>query len=253
MHQFFHLWEVRVPENPEQQNLLPSYPGCLPPSPPLPHNPKATVHPLDSSLFPFWGALRLWWLTDVHHEQHHQQLPAQCLPTVGSGLSSCKGWRTWYQKCSPACPLCFSCICCWLLWPGISGPPKTPTGSPTRCQGCCTPQCWSRGHDSPPPPVSLSHHQRKWDSPRVKAVSQPLFSDASDAPDAKSQARLLAARRKGSGAWLNALPVPSLGLRMNDETTCVAVGLRLGTPLCRPHECSYCGAKVDNLATHGLS
>ena len=40
------------------------------------------------------------------------------------------------------------------------------------------------------------------------------------------------------GASLNALPVPLLGLRMEDETTRVAMGLRLGTPLCRPHECS---------------
>ena len=33
----------------------------------------------------------------------------------------------------------------------------------------------------------------------------------------------------------------------------VAVGLRLGTPLCHPHECSNCGTMVDDLATHGLS
>ena len=33
---------------------------------------------------------------------------------------------------------------------------------------------------------------------------------------------------------------------------CRCIGLRLGTPLFHPHECSYCGHKVDNLATHGL-
>ena len=44
-----------------------------------------------------------------------------------------------------------------------------------------------------------------------------------------------------------------LGLRMEDETIRVAVGLRLGIPLCRPHKCSHCGATVDDLATHGLS
>ena len=31
------------------------------------------------------------------------------------------------------------------------------------------------------------------------------------------------------------------------------MGLRLGIPLCHPHQCSLCGAEVDNLATHGLS
>ena len=110
--------------------------------------------------------------------------------------------------------------------------------------------CWSQGHHNPPPPDSVSHRQREWDSPRVKASAQALLEDA---PDARSRARLLAASRKESGAWLNALPVSTLGLRLDDETTRVAVGLRLGTPLCRPHECSNCGTMVDDLATHGLS
>ena len=48
-------------------------------------------------------------------------------------------------------------------------------------------------------------------------------------PNARSQARLLATSKKESGAWFQALPVSSLGLRMDDETVRVAVGLRLGT------------------------
>ena len=110
--------------------------------------------------------------------------------------------------------------------------------------------CWSQGHNNPPPPDSVSHCQREWDFPRVKASAQALLEEA---PDARSRARLLATGRKESGAWLNALPVSTLGLRMDDETARVAVGLRLGTPLCRPHECSNCGTMVDDLATHGLS
>ena len=47
--------------------------------------------------------------------------------------------------------------------------------------------------------------------------------------------------------------VSPLGLRMDDTTVRVAVGLRLGSPLCRPHTCHHCGAEVDHLATHGLS
>ena len=73
------------------------------------------------------------------------------------------------------------------------------------------------------------------------------------ASDCRSRARLLAAATKESGAWLHALPVPSLGLRMDDHTTRIAVGLRLGTPLCQPHICHHCGGHVDALATHGLS
>ena len=42
-------------------------------------------------------------------------------------------------------------------------------------------------------------------------------------------------------------------LRMDNDTIRVAVGLRLGAPLCRPHTCHHCGSDVDSLATHGLS
>ena len=53
--------------------------------------------------------------------------------------------------------------------------------------------------------------------------------------------------------WLNALPISSLGLRMDDSTIKVAVGLLLDACLCRPHTCQHCGTDVDSLATHGLS
>ena len=109
---------------------------------------------------------------------------------------------------------------------------------------------WSQGHNSPPPTDSASHSQKEWDSPRIKATAQSLLKDAADE---RSKARLLATSRKESGAWLNTLPVAALGLRMDDETTLIAVGLRLSTPLCSPHECSYCGTAVDDLATHSLS
>ena len=59
--------------------------------------------------------------------------------------------------------------------------------------------------------------------------------------------------RSRGGAWLQALPITSLGLRMDDGTIRVAAGLRLGAPLCRPHFCHHCGAEVDSLATRGLS
>ena len=37
---------------------------------------------------------------------------------------------------------------------------------------------------------------------------------------------------------------------MDDNTVRVAVGLRLGSPLCRPHLCHHCGIAVG---LHGLS
>ena len=73
------------------------------------------------------------------------------------------------------------------------------------------------------------------------------------APDASSRVCLLATSSKESGAWLNALPISSLGLKMDNDTFRIAVGLRLGSSLCRTHTCCHCGAEVDSLATHGLS
>ena len=63
---------------------------------------------------------------------------------------------------------------------------------------------------------------------------------------------LLSVSTKESGAWLRALPVTALGLRMDDNTVRVAVGLRLGTAVCGPHSCQFCGSAVDALGRHTL-
>ena len=52
---------------------------------------------------------------------------------------------------------------------------------------------------------------------------------------------------------MNALPITSVGLRMEDDVIRIAAGLRLGAPLCHPHSCRLCGRAVDTFATHGLS
>ncbi len=66
-------------------------------------------------------------------------------------------------------------------------------------------------------------------------------------------ARLLLVSDKESGAWLRALPVSFLGLRMDDNTVHIAVGLRLRMPVCSPHQCRHCSAEVDELGRHALS
>ena len=40
---------------------------------------------------------------------------------------------------------------------------------------------------------------------------------------------------------------------MDDNTIHIAIGLRLGAPLCIPHLCHHCGSNEDMLGTHGLS
>ncbi len=68
-------------------------------------------------------------------------------------------------------------------------------------------------------------------------VAESLLNEALDYTE---RARLLAARDKTSGAWLHAFPVSSLGLRLDDSSLRVAVGLRLGTTICAPHFCRHC-------------
>ena len=108
---------------------------------------------------------------------------------------------------------------------------------------------WSQGHDNPPPSPPSSSRQRVWDDPKIEAMYKTIFENA---PNQQACASLKAVANSESRAWLNALPISSLGLRMDEDVIQIAVGLRLGLPLCRPHQCTSCGADVGELGTHGL-
>ena len=60
------------------------------------------------------------------------------------------------------------------------------------------------------------------------------------------RAHLLTVSSEHASDWLNDMPVPSLGLKLDNTSIRVAVGLRLGANLCQ------CGAIVDMLGRHGL-
>ena len=64
---------------------------------------------------------------------------------------------------------------------------------------------------------------------------------------------MLAVSTPESGAWLQALPVSSLGLKLDDTTLRLGVSLRLGLASCVPHSCRNCGASVGCLGLHGLT
>lgn len=91
--------------------------------------------------------------------------------------------------------------------------------------------------------------QKNWDLPCCAFLASALLRAAQTDVD---KARLLAAATSSSGSWLKALPLAAIGLKLDDEAVRIAVGLRLGTALCEPHQCP-CGAAVDCRGIHGLS
>ena len=64
--------------------------------------------------------------------------------------------------------------------------------------------------------------------------------------------RLLAVFSKQSFSCLNAIPIASLGLKMNRSQLRISCALRLGLSLCIPYTC-FCGSRVDQSGVHGLS
>ena len=99
---------------------------------------------------------------------------------------------------------------------------------------------WSQDYDTPPLSPPSSSRQRAWDVPKIEATYNAIFENT---PNQQARARLKAVANSESGAWLITLPISSLGLRMDDDVIRIAVGLRLGAPLCWPHQCASCGAE----------
>ena len=99
------------------------------------------------------------------------------------------------------------------------------------------------------PALPTSTAQRAWDDPCCKVQADILLEAA---VDPVSRARLLASRSPGSGDWLEALPISSIGLKLFKPTVRIAAGLRLGAPVVRPHVC-VCGNTVTADGHHGLS
>ena len=74
----------------------------------------------------------------------------------------------------------------------------------------------------PPPTNAGAAREKNWEESKAARVAEALQVGATDELE---WARLLAARIKDSGAWLQALPITSVGLRMDDDTLRVTVGL----------------------------
>ena len=101
----------------------------------------------------------------------------------------------------------------------------------------------TKANDAPFP--SDPTKQKSWD----EVVCNKAANDILTAANQVSRARLLAARDEGSGAWLHALPTPSLGTLLDNECLRIAVALRVGASICQPHKCR-CGVDIGH---HPLS
>ena len=95
----------------------------------------------------------------------------------------------------------------------------------------------------------MSHKQLAWDGEVVGYIRESLFTGCVSSLDV---ARFLAACAPHSGDWLNAIPIQSCGLLLNDDEVRIAVGLRMGLPLFLQHDC-VCGDVMDTLGLHGLA
>lgn len=90
--------------------------------------------------------------------------------------------------------------------------------------------------------------QRNWDLLNINRIidNDLIFETAKDI------ARFKALQAPESGKWLNAVPIPNNGTRLDDNTIRICMGLRLGGKICHPHVCR-CGADVLEDGVHGLS
>jgi len=91
---------------------------------------------------------------------------------------------------------------------------------------------------TPSPPASAV--QRVWNNQCCEFQADQLLVAAVDDVE---RARYLASRAPGSDDWLHTLPLSSIGLKMDNVTVRIAVGLRLGALIVRPHIC-VCGTEV---------
>ena len=72
--------------------------------------------------------------------------------------------------------------------------------------------------------------QRTWDVPQSEAAVVKLLDEANKI----SRAHLLAAAKRESGLWLQALPTPTLGTLLDPETFRYAISLRVGSAVLHP-------------------
>ena len=86
------------------------------------------------------------------------------------------------------------------------------------------------------------------------SLQSSLISEAQAAGDRRRSARLLSLGLPQSGAFLNAIPNPSLGLSIVPEFFRISLQYRLGLPVYNaPHACPACGQDSDAFGDHTVT
>lgn len=132
-----------------------------------------------------------------------------------------------------------------LLPPGVCHFTSALLASAVQCWESCAPT----GYPATQPTVESHASQRAWDGPVCTAIADSLLASSPAPPD---RARLVAVRSPWAGDWLQAIPVASLGLHLDDSAISISLGLRLGATTVHEHFC-VCGAPVGRDGHHGLA
>ena len=82
--------------------------------------------------------------------------------------------------------------------------------------------------------------------------TKAMFQYMTHSLDQTQSQRFSLTQGRYAGAWLNAIPMSPLGLKLSDGQLRCAVALRLGAKICAAHTCC-CGQNVDEYGTHGLA
>lgn len=91
--------------------------------------------------------------------------------------------------------------------------------------------------------------QAEWDRPIYENQYSQLLERQTSPTEV---ARLKAVGSEHASDWLNAIPAEGLGLKLDNASIRICVGLRLGAPICQPLSCP-CGGVIDKQGRHPLS
>ena len=94
----------------------------------------------------------------------------------------------------------------------------------------------------------VKEKQRLWDD----SVCAVIVEDLRKRLNVRRRAALEGAALPHSGSWLFAIPHPSIGTYLDNQTLRIAVALRVGARVCEQHLCR-CGDTVDCFGHHPLS